>query len=228
MGSVMRSGLFLAATIIASFLQCCNNVTNNKFHPQDDDQLNLSGNISGISISDSDNYNIEKKFYSDRPDIPDEIKDNITSIRVSYLGFDSCIHIGNLDISIELAAEAGKIFDELLDLGFPIEKIRTMDNYGWSDSLSMADNNTSCFNYRKVKGQVYLSQHAYGKAIDINPVQNPYLKRRGTEPLNVVYDTSAKGTITAVSDVVKSFKKYGWSWGGNWKYSKDYQHFYKN
>ena len=220
MHKYIGSVLILAATILLSVLQSCRSGTDNLSPTPDEDYLNLP--------SDTGDSFFAKRFYSDTLDIPDEIEDDITSISVSYLGFDGSLHSGTLDISIELADEAGKIFDELLDLGFPVEKIRTMDNYGWSDSLSMADNNTSCFNYRKVKGEVYLSLHAFGKAIDINPMQNPYIKRNGREPQNSVYDTVAKGTITEGSDVVRIFKKYGWSWGGNWKYSKDYQHFYKN
>jgi hypothetical protein len=91
----------------------------------------------------------------------------------------------------------------------------------------MLANNTSAFNYRKVTGGKYLSRHAYGFAIDINPVQNPYIKGRIVLPPNAVYDTSKPGTLACDSLVVTTFIRLGWTWGGNWKSLKDYQHFEK-
>ena len=96
----------------------------------------------------------------------------------------------------------------------------------------MADNNTSAFNCRKVTGGKGWSQHTYGEAIDINPLQNPYVTSRGVEPaggkefLNRV--KRQKGMILADDPVVKLFAKYGWKWGGSWNSVKDYQHFSKS
>ena len=91
----------------------------------------------------------------------------------------------------------------------------------------MLSNNTSAFNYRMVTGGNYLSKHAYGFAIDINPVQNPYIKGDIVLPPDAVYDTSEPGTLANYSPIVKTFIRLGWTWGGNWKSLKDYQHFEK-
>ncbi len=88
-------------------------------------------------------------------------------------------------------------------------------------------NNTSAFNYRCAAGSKKLSMHAYGFAIDINPVQNPYIKGKVVLPPGAVYDIRKSGTLAYNSPVVKTFIRLGWTWGGNWKSLKDYQHFEK-
>jgi len=161
--------------------------------------------------------------------IPDLIKNNLCIIDVKYYGFDSLSHIGQIVTVNELQTEIAAIFDTLYRRKFPIERVIPLVNYGWSDKLSMAANNTYCFNYRKIKDSQLLSQHAFGRAIDINPMQNPYIKY-GTnikEPLHATYDERFMGTITENSIVVKVFKQYGWKWGGDWRFTKDYKHFYK-
>lgn len=91
----------------------------------------------------------------------------------------------------------------------------------------MQDNNTSAFNYRKIEGTKTLSKHSTGKAIDINPFLNPQIKRGKTIPKGAVYNEKTAGTILKESWLVREFTKRGWQWGGNWKSSKDYQHFEK-
>jgi hypothetical protein len=91
----------------------------------------------------------------------------------------------------------------------------------------MLCNNTSAFNYRKVTGGKVLSMHAYGYAIDINPVQNPYIKGRVVLPEGAIYKPYRPGTLTRSSPVVMEFIRLGWTWGGSWKSLKDYQHFEK-
>lgn len=161
--------------------------------------------------------------------IPDPIKKTLCIIDIIYYGFDSKIHKGQIVISKELEKEVVEIFQTLFKNKFPIQKIVPIVNYKWSDSLSMANNNTSCFNYRTVKGSKKLSDHSYGRAIDINPIQNPYINYRTKKriPINAKYINTEKGTILRNSFIVKAFKNKGWKWGGDWKYTKDYQHFYK-
>ena len=96
-----------------------------------------------------------------------------------------------------------------------------------SDDQSMLADNTSAFNYRTATGSKHLSMHAYGFAIDINPAQNPYIKGNIVLPPGAVYDTAKPGTLGANSPIVKTFKRLGWTWGGDWKSLKDYQHFEK-
>jgi len=91
----------------------------------------------------------------------------------------------------------------------------------------MEDNNSSAFNYRKVKNTKLISSHAKGIAIDINPLLNPQIKHGRVTPPAIVYDPSKPGTLTAHSIVVRAFIKRGWQWGGLWQTTKDYQHFEK-
>jgi peptidoglycan L-alanyl-D-glutamate endopeptidase CwlK len=162
--------------------------------------------------------------------VPESTLTRLCMVEVRYFGFDSVIHVGQLIVAKELKEEVVWLFDSICNLKFPIEKIVPMINYNWSDSLSIADNNTSCFNYRTIKGSSRLSHHAYGNAIDINPKRNPYINYRTNvrEPLNATYDAKLPGTILPGTRIVKLFRDKGWKWGGNWKYCKDYQHFYKN
>lgn len=162
-------------------------------------------------------------------EVPDSIRDRLCLVQVGYFGFDSQVHSGYLITDIELGEEVDSIFERLLRIKFPIEKLVPLTEYNWSDSLSMAANNTSCFNYRNVKGSSRLSDHALGRAIDINPGLNPYIIYRSDSPLPVgaTYTPDLPGTISAHSDVVKIFAEFGWKWGGHWKYTKDYQHFYR-
>ena len=160
--------------------------------------------------------------------IPASIKKQISLIEVDFWGYDGKKHRGQLLVNSELKDEIRNIFKELYQVKFPIEKIIPVCVYSWSDDLSMNDNNTSCFNYRKVKNSEHLSMHAYGRALDINPKNNPFIHNNRKEPVNGSYSPKSTGTITANSKVVKIFKKYGWKWGGDWIHSKDYQHFYKN
>ena len=111
-----------------------------------------------------------------------------------------------------------------------IRRIWLVDAYGSSDDRSLAANNTSAFNCRFVAGTTRWSEHAYGRAIDLNPVQNPYVSSSGhvSPPSGAAYvDRSkrAKGMIHAGDAVVRAFVAIGWGWGGYWGSPKDYQHF---
>ena len=160
-------------------------------------------------------------------DFPLEIKKNLTLINVMYISFDDKIHKGQIVIHKKLSAEIKEIFDELLSKRFPIEKVIPIVKYNWDDETSMRDNNSSAFNYRFIAGTEKLSNHSYGIAIDINPLQNPYIVGKRVIPAGSKYDKDVKGTILQGSEVVKAFKKRGWDWGGDWTSRKDYQHFEK-
>lgn len=156
---------------------------------------------------------------------PQHILDAQEVVTVRYYSFDSKLHEGQLVVHKSLVSDVQAIFREIEQSQFPIAKVIPIVYYNWSDSKSIADNNTSAFNYRTVDGTNKLSDHAYGKAIDINPYLNPWVGKKGksTRP----YRPEQPGTITGEGVVVQAFKKRGWSWGGSWKNSKDYQHFYK-
>lgn len=160
-------------------------------------------------------------------EIPHPIRETLVLIDVEYWSFSECERTGQMVIHWELATEVKAIFAEIKVACFPIEKIIPISAYGWSDDASMEDNNSSAFNYRSIVGGVNLSQHAYGRAIDINPRFNPYVKDGIILPPGAVYDPEVPGTITQDGPVVEAFLKRGWDWGGNWQRLKDWQHFEK-
>jgi hypothetical protein len=162
-----------------------------------------------------------------------QIKNRQRLITVKYYSFDNRIHQGQLVIDKDLAGDIEFAFKEALKEKYPIYSVIPIShnsfrkNGRWDDNASMEANNTSCFNYRKISGSQNLSLHALGRAIDINPVQNPYINRNKVQPGNSVYNSAAKGTLTNDSVIVKSLVSRGWEWGGNWNSLKDYQHLEK-
>lgn len=160
-------------------------------------------------------------------DIPNSILNKLALIDVEYFSFDNKLHRGQVVVNKSVVKDIKEIFEFIKRTKFPINKVIPISKYNWSDKASMSDNNTSAFNYRKIKGQTVLSAHSYGLAIDINPLQNPHIKEKQVNPPNAVYDIKIPGTIVKGSQLVKEFQKYGWIWGGFWKSSKDYQHFEK-
>lgn len=159
--------------------------------------------------------------------IPHSIVSNLILVDVFYYSFDENLHKGQLLINKAVKQDIIEIFEFIKESRFPIGKVVPIVIYDWSDEASTLDNNTTAFNYRFVSGTRIVSNHAYGYAIDINPMQNPYIKRNKVLPAGAVYEPDAPGTITRNSQLVKEFKKRGWSWGGDWKSVKDYQHFEK-
>lgn len=122
-----------------------------------------------------------------------------------------------------------RVFRRLFEVRFPIRRMKLVDAYGGSDRRSMAANNTSAFNCRRVAGSSSWSEHAYGRAIDIDPVQNPWVANGvASPPAGARYvDRSQRrrGMIHAGDAVVRAFAAAGWKWGGYWTSPKDYQHF---
>ncbi len=160
-------------------------------------------------------------------DFPDNIRKKIRIIAVQYFSFDNRLHQGQIIIHKDLVEDIKNIFKLIEEKHFKIEKVLPIVYYGWSDEKSMLDNNTSAFNYRYVAGTKRLSNHANGRAIDINPFLNPQVFKNKVYPSTAKYSPEIEGTITAKSFLTKEFKKMGWSWGGDWESSKDYQHFEK-
>jgi len=178
--------------------------------------------INDISNSDLLNYYCNQKVNN---------KTELTLLKISYINMEGETKTGELVVDKNLSEEVVDIFEEIYNCKFPIEKMITIDYYNCNDDKSMEDNNTSAFNYRMVSGSRKLSDHSYGRAIDINPLLNPYIRKRDIQPKNgekyVDRTQNEKGMIHQEDCVVKAFKSRGWQWGGDWKYSKDYQHFYK-
>ncbi|MHB8710513.1 MAG: M15 family metallopeptidase [Minisyncoccota bacterium] len=159
-------------------------------------------------------------------EIPDEIRKTLALVNVPYVSFDAHMREGQIVVHRELAEEVQEIFKELLEMRFPIAQITPVTAYAWDDSISMAANNSSAFNHRLIFGTDRLSNHSYGRAIDINPMQNPYMQRDGVVvPPGARYDPTQPGTIT--NEIASLFKSRGWQWGGDWQDRKDWQHFEK-
>ena len=165
-----------------------------------------------------------------KPGCPAEIED-LRLLTITHVDFEGRSRTGELICHKNAAGDLLDIFRELYEMGFPIDKIKLIDEYGADDLLSMEDNNTSAFNYRTVSGTANLSRHAYGLAVDINPVQNPYTEdggeyvspESGRAYLN--RSDARPGMITRGDAVYNAFVSRGWFWGGDWKYQIDYQHF---
>lgn len=164
------------------------------------------------------------KIFESKNNTPDIILNSIITIKVKYYGFDDQIHEGEIECNKNISDDLVEIFKKLLEMKFPIYQINTIDKYNYDDELSVRANNTSCFNFRVVMGTNKLSDHATGNAIDINPIENPWVHPSALKIPGREYDINAKGTIN--QEVVNLFKSYGWSWGGIWR-NPDYQHFFK-
>jgi hypothetical protein len=150
-------------------------------------------------------------------------------VRVAFWGYDGKVHHGDLIVHRTEATDVAAAFGRLHAERFQIRQIRPVAVFGSSDDRSMEANNTSAFNCRAVTGDTSWSEHAYGRAIDINPVQNPYVTASGRvlpESGRPWADRSLRvpGMIHAGGPVTRAFGAIGWSWGGSWTNSKDYQH----
>lgn len=149
-------------------------------------------------------------------------------LTVSYRGFDGGDHVGEVVVAASAAAAVVEVFRQLYLAGYPLASLRLVDDFGGSDDLSMAANNSSAFNCRAVTGGSAFSEHSYGTAIDLNPVQNPYVAGGLVLPeqgRSFLTRPTAPGVIHAGDPVVTAFARIGWSWGGNWRSPVDYMHF---
>jgi hypothetical protein len=154
--------------------------------------------------------------------------DRLRLLRLTHWGFDDQEKTGRLIVRHSEAVEIRDVFASLYQQRFPIEKMHLIDRYDGSDTRSMRANNTSAFNCRTVAGTSRWSEHAYGTALDINPVQNPYVSGSHVSPEEgrAYLDRSNVREGMVTEGVVRAFRTLaGWSWGGNWSGAKDYQHF---
>ncbi|HSC74580.1 MAG TPA: M15 family metallopeptidase [Gaiellaceae bacterium] len=153
-------------------------------------------------------------------------------VRVSYVGFDGAAHVGALVVNRRVARDVVSVFRRLYLARFPIRRMTPISAFHGSDDASMAADNTSGFNCRRAVGGSGWSEHAYGLAIDVNPVENPYLLRgRALPPAGRRYLDRARvrrGMAVASGTLVRAFASVGWNWGGRWSGSPDYQHFSAN
>ena len=176
---------------------------------------------------------IQGKSYPENASI--DIED-LRWLHVMHYGFDGEIHEGELIVNHSIAHDTLEVFKELFEIKYPIEKIRLIDEYNAEDEASMEDNNSSAFCYRTIAETDTLSQHGLGLAIDINPLYNPYVYERKDgsiflQPENagdyVDRDKDNPYYIKKDDDCYRIFIDHGFTWGGDWKSKKDYQHFEK-
>jgi poly-gamma-glutamate synthesis protein (capsule biosynthesis protein) len=154
-------------------------------------------------------------------------------VRMTYWGFDREAHIGRMVVHRWYADDVVRVFRRLYEERFPIRRMRLVDHYGADDMRSMRANNTSAFNCRWRAGLCCRwSQHAFGRALDLNPVQNPFVWSGGVSPpAGAAYlDRSdrRRGMVRRHDRVWWAFHAVGWEWGGDWTGEKDYQHFSVN
>ncbi|MEJ5245256.1 MAG: M15 family metallopeptidase [Bacteroidota bacterium] len=159
---------------------------------------------------------------------PKEIIDSLVLINVVYYSFDNKLHRGQLVVHKSVQKDITDVFELIRNERFPVANSIPIVKYNWSDSASMANNNTSSFNYRKIAGTNRLSLHSYGLAVDINPFNNPVVYNDGRiSPKGAKYNPKKIGTFTSACPIVQKFKELGWRWGGEFNSFKDYHHFDK-
>lgn len=146
-----------------------------------------------------------------------------------HYDFDGRIQQGEMVCNKAIAHDLLCIFRTLFAEAYPINSIRLVDDFDASDEASMQANNSSCFNYRTIASSWRLSQHAFGMAVDINPLQNPCVKGSRIRPSTATdYVDRSKQFPHKIDDndlCKKTFESYGFRWGGRWRSVKDYQHF---
>jgi hypothetical protein len=167
-----------------------------------------------------------------RPECPVPL-DALVRVEVDHLRPDGTVARGALVVHADAAPAVVTAFEALRAAGFPIERMEPVEAFGGSDDASMAANNTSGFNCRRVGGTGPWSQHAWGRAVDVNPLWNPYVRRVDGGVLRVEpeagrawVDATGPGVFVAGSEAVAAFEGVGWRWGGAWRGATvDRQHF---
>lgn len=175
----------------------------------------VEARITGVSYRENDDISLSELRY----------------VRVLHVGFDGKTHVGELIVNEKIADDIVEIMRELYKNGYEIERMLLVDEYGGDDDKSMADNNSSAFNYRTVANTSTLSNHALGMAVDINPLYNPYVTKKGVYPENGSQYADRSLDFRAKIDhedfCYKLFTAHGFEWGGDWTRNIDYQHFEK-
>lgn len=173
---------------------------------------------------------INGKSYKENCTVP---VDDLRYLHVLHKTIEGTTSEGELIVNAEIAQTVLDIFKNLYEADYPIESIRLVDEFDADDEKSMSANNSSAFNYRTISYSNKLSNHSYGKAIDINPRYNPYVKtvndRLSIEPANGAdYVDREKDFDYKIDEndlAYILFTEAGFEWGGSWNHSKDYQHF---
>lgn len=174
---------------------------------------------------------MDGRSYKDDCPVP---VDDLRYLRVLHRDLAGRILVGEMVANKSIAGDLSEIFRALYDASYPIERMRLIDDYDADDEASMQANNSSCFNYRRKSRMSALSKHAYGEAVDINPLYNPYY-RVTSAGARIVQPSSAADYLDRDATFPykiergdlchRLFLEHGFHWGGSWTRSKDYQHF---
>lgn len=195
---------------------------------------------------DSDTLVCRKRLFISSP-VPEQVKERMIGksmpktmpisfeelryLILPYFDFDGNVQTGEMVCHKSIAKDLLFVFRTLFRLGYPIYSIRLVDDFDGNDEASMQANNTSCFNYRTIMGTNILSNHAFGMAVDVNPLQNPWVRNGLVNPTNAIpYVDRSRDFLHKIDRKDACyiiFKTKGFTWGGDWSPSKDYQHFQK-
>lgn len=181
-------------------------------------------------ITDDIFARMQGKSYKEDCTVP---REDLRYVHVRHMGFDGEAKDGELVVNKAIADDVLAIFEELYKADYPIEKVHLVDEYDADDEASMSDNNSSAFNFRFISHTTRISKHGLGMAVDINTRYNPYVKtvdgKLSIEPANGAdYVDRSKDFPHKIDHedlCYKLFKEHGFTWGGDWTHSKDYQHF---
>ena len=176
------------------------------------------------------------KGHSWRRGCPVPLKD-LRYLQLTYKDFNGRVKMGEIIVHKDVSSEVKQIFKELYAIGYPVRKMKLVSDYKGSDWQSIESDNTSAFNCRNATGSKKWSKHSYGKAIDLNSIENPYISRSGhishkasqqyRKRVHKKRSAADKAVLLKNDKAVRIFKKHGWKWGGDWSGVKDYQHFSK-
>lgn len=208
------------------------------------DAQNLDVYFTSSELTEVQKEAMNGKSYIENPDIS---YDDLRYIKVLHYNFYHQIQVGELVVNQAIAEDCRQIFMELFQEEYEINSMYLIDRYYEKDQArngeqvdisSINDDNTSAFHYRKIAGTEVLSNHAYGMAIDINPLENPYVKEADLQQTvaspykdyNSYKDRTAQRAHMISKDdaCYRIFKAHGFQWGGEWNGNKDYQHFEKD
>lgn len=192
-----------------------------------DDVAQKESAVFEISDIPDDVFEImQGKSYADECKVP---REDLKYLQISHTDFEGKTQVGEMVVNEVIAEDVLDVFRQLFEAKYPIEKIALIDEYNAVDEISMADNNSSAFCFRYINNTTRFSNHAKGMAVDINPLYNPFVKGTHFEP------KAAEAYLDRTKDVpyymdeddlaVKLFKEKGFTWGGDYKSLKDYQHF---
>ena len=175
---------------------------------------------------------MQGRSYKDDCTVP---RSDLRYLLILHRNLEGQAIVGEMVVNKEIAADVLEIFKQLFMESYPIEKVRLIDYYDADDERSMADNNTSCFNWREKTSSANISKHALGMAVDINPLYNPYYRfpnvnetiqpASGNPYMDRMWEFPYK--IEEDDACYRIFTEHGFKWGGNWNSLRDYQHFEK-